>query len=91
MPLTRGQPLGYNNERMTFQFTMLNGGDTVECQVSGAAMDDLAGGRGTPAPERDAQFLRHREEIERIAATIFDGTTFAKGTTVRIFSKHIRN
>jgi Protein of unknown function (DUF1488) len=91
VPLTRGRPLVYDNERMAFKFTMLNGEETVECQISGAAMDDLAGGKGTPPPEREAQFLRHRDEIERIASTMFDERTVAlKGAVVRIFSKHLR-
>lgn len=72
MPLTRGQPLGYNTERMVFKFMMLNGGEAVECQISGAAMDDVAGGKGTLPADRAAQFLGFREQIEHIASTIFD-------------------
>jgi hypothetical protein len=90
MPLTRGQPLGYDNERMAFKFTMLNDDEAVECQISGAAMDDVAGCKGTMPADRGAQFLRLRERIERIASSIFDERTVLKGAVVRIFSKDIR-
>jgi Protein of unknown function (DUF1488) len=90
MPLTRGRPLGYDSERMALGFTMLNGGETVECQISGAAMDDLAGGKGTLAADREAQFFRLRDAIEHVASTIFDEKTILEGAVLRVFSKHIR-
>ena len=40
MPLTRGKVLGYDLERLAFRFTMLNDSETVECQISDAAMDE---------------------------------------------------
>ena len=43
MPLTRDRIIGHDNERLAFRFTMLNAADTVECQISDAAMDELAG------------------------------------------------
>jgi hypothetical protein len=90
MPLAQGQSLAYDDQRMAFKFTMLNGEDTVQCQISGAAMDDLAGVKGTPSSDREAQFLRHRHEIERIASNMFDERAPAiKGVVVRIFSKHL--
>jgi hypothetical protein len=52
MPLTRGKIGGYDSERMAFGFTMLNGDETVECQISDAALDELAGTRGTPSIAR---------------------------------------
>jgi hypothetical protein len=36
MPLTRGKVVGYGVARMTFRFTMLNEGETVECEISSA-------------------------------------------------------
>jgi hypothetical protein len=90
MPLARGQPLGFDDQRMAFKFTMLDGENTVECLISGAAMDDLAGSIGTSSSDRQAQFLRHRDEIERIASAMFDDRAPAlKGLVVRIFSKHL--
>lgn len=36
MPLTQGRIVGYDNERPAFRFTMLNGDETVNCQISDA-------------------------------------------------------
>ena len=47
MPLTRDRIIGHDNERLAFRFTMLNNEVTVECQISDAAMDELAGVKGT--------------------------------------------
>jgi hypothetical protein len=89
MPLTRGKIIGYDTERLAFGFTMLNGDDTVDCQISDAAMDELAGVRGTPSIARQAQFLSLRDAIERIASDVFDAGPIVKGSVVRIFTKHI--
>ena len=52
-------------------------------------MDELAGKRGTLPAEREAQFLRLRETIERIASNEFDSEAIVRGAVVRIFAKHI--
>jgi Protein of unknown function (DUF1488) len=89
MPLTPGRILGYDANRMAFQFTMLNGkAETVECEISSAAMDELAGKKGTRPAEREAQFLSLREMIERIASDNFDHDSVVRGAVVRIFAKH---
>jgi hypothetical protein len=90
MPLTRGQIVGHDNERLAFGFTMLDGDNTVECQISDAAMDELAGTTGTLSIARQAQFLSHRDIIERIASDLFDSPRHVKSTVVRIFTKHIQ-
>jgi Protein of unknown function (DUF1488) len=89
MPLTRGRIVGYDDERLAFGFTMLNDGETVDCQISDAAMDELAGVRGSPSTARQALFLQHRDDIERIASRLFDDSRAVKGSVVRIFTKHI--
>ena len=89
MPLLPGRILGYDVERMAFVFTMFNGPQEIECRISASAMDDLAGGRGTAAAERESQFLQQREAIERIASQKFDGGTFVSGIVVRVFAKDI--
>jgi hypothetical protein len=89
MPLTRGKLLGYDLERLAFRFSMLNESETVECQISDAAMDELAGERGTLSTARQALFLTHRDAIEQIASDLFDATPAVKGAAVRIFTKHI--
>ena len=90
MPLTRGQILGHDNVRLAFAFTMMNAGEIVPCQISDAAMDDLAGTKGTLSIARQAQFVTHRDAIERIASDLFDKAPNIKGYVVRIFSKHIQ-
>ena len=89
MPLMRGKIVGYDAERLAFGFTMLNGDETVECQISDAAMDELAGVRGTPSIARQTEFLALRDAIERIASDLFDAGPIVKGSVVRIFTKHI--
>ncbi len=91
MPLTRGRILGYDADQMTFKFTMMHEAWVVECEISGAALDDLAGEKGTRPPQRRAQFERLRDTVERVASEIFDNNQMARGEVVRIFSKHVRN
>jgi Protein of unknown function (DUF1488) len=89
MPLTRGQIVGHDSERLAFAFTMMNNGETVACQISDAAMDELAGAKGTPSIARQAQFVAHRNVIERMASDLYDQAPRFKGYVVRIFTKHI--
>jgi Protein of unknown function (DUF1488) len=48
MPLIRGRILGYDANRMTFEFTMMHETRIVDCEISSTAMDDLAGEKGVP-------------------------------------------
>ena len=91
MPLIRNKIVGYDDERLAFKFTMLNenNGETVECQISDAALDELAGVKGTESIARQAQFLALRDAIEGIASGIYDEAPRFKGYAVRIFTKHI--
>jgi hypothetical protein len=43
MPLTRNTVVGHDDKRKAFKFTKLNDGKVVSCQISDAAMDELAG------------------------------------------------
>jgi hypothetical protein len=79
MPLTRGQIIGYDDQRLAFKFTMLNAGETIDCQISDAAMDELIGTKGSPHTVREAEFLTHRETIERLASDLFDGAGALRG------------
>ena len=90
MPLTRDRIIGHDNERLAFRFTMLNAADTVECQISDAAMDELAGTKGTESMARQAQFLALRDAVEGIASDMFDKVPVIKGRVIRIFTKHIQ-
>ena len=69
---------------------MLNNEVTVECQISDAAMDELAGVKGTESIARQAQFLALRDAVESIASDIFDKGPVVKGQVVRVFTKHVR-
>jgi len=89
MPLTRGQMVGHDNERLAFAFTMMNGGEAVQCQISDAAMDAVAGAKGTPSIARQAQFVAHRDAVERMASDLYDQAPRFKGYVVRIFTKHV--
>ena len=85
MPLTRDRIIGHDNERLAFRFTMLNHADTVECQISDAALDELGGVKGTESIARQAQFLALRDAVECIASEIFDKGPCVKGQIVIIY------
>ena len=87
MPLTRGSIVGYDLARMMFQFTMLTpDAKSVACEISSVAMDAIAGVRGTLPTEREAQFLRLRDRIEKIASDIFDSDNLQP---VQVFAKYV--
>ena len=71
MPLQRGEVKGYDFNRMTVEFTMLNEGKVILCAISTAAMDDLEGRRDLKAEQRIDQFMRLREVIEEQASRKF--------------------
>jgi Protein of unknown function (DUF1488) len=89
MSLIRHQIVGHDHERMTFKFSMLNDGNVVQCEISDAALDELAGMKGTESSARQAQFLSLRNTIEQIASRLFDEVPVINGRVVRIFSKHV--
>nr|WP_092035139.1 DUF1488 family protein [Bradyrhizobium sp. OK095] len=89
MPLTRDKIIGHDLERLAFRFTMTSDGDVVQCQISDAAMDELAGMQGTESSARQAQFMSLRETIERIASDIYDEAPRFRGYVVRIFMRHL--
>ena len=90
MPLTRGRTVGHIANRMMFKFTMIDDQvQVVGCEISSAAMDELAGTRGTVPADREAQFLHLRDRIERIASDVFDEKRTSSGK-VRIFYHHVR-
>lgn len=90
MPLTRDKIVGHDAERMAFKFTMLNDGKIVQCQISDAALDELAGVKGAENSARQAQFLSQRDTIEKIASDLFARAPPVDGLVIRIFAKHIK-
>ena len=91
MPLTRGEVVGYDAELMVFKFTMRNGEQIVQCQISNAALGDLAGRWRGSARELQAEFEAHREIIEAMASEQFDEISNQETRLIRIFAKHIRS
>jgi len=86
MPLTRGRIVGHDERRLVYIFLMLNGDQPVQCQISDAAMDELLGIKGSTPAARQALFLEHRDDTERIASEIFDASERLPGSVVRIFT-----
>jgi len=70
---------------------MLDESQVVQCQISDAALDELAGMRGTESSVKAAQFLSLRETIELMASRLYDDAPRMPGYIVRIFSKHVRH
>ena len=89
MPLTSHEIVGHDAERLAFKFSMLNGGQIVQCQISDLALDRLAGMKGTESTARMAQFLTLRQTIEQTASRLFDENPVFRGSVVKIFAKHV--
>jgi Protein of unknown function (DUF1488) len=80
---------GHDEDRRAFRFSMLNDNQVVLCQISDAALDELAGMKGTESSERMVQFLALRQKVEQTASRLFDERPTLRGSVVRIFSKHV--
>jgi hypothetical protein len=89
MPLIRHGIEGHDEERRAFRFSMLHEDQVVLCQISDAALDELAGVKGTEDRARMAQFLSLRETIEQTASRLFDQKPPLRGSVVKIFAKHV--
>jgi Protein of unknown function (DUF1488) len=75
---------------MTFEFTMMDKTNIVDCTISSTAMDELTSSKATRPADREAQFLKFRELIERIASDLFDQRGKSQ-KPVRIFYHHTRH
>jgi len=71
MSLERGAIKGYEFDRMVFLFSMTDGGKEVSCAISTSAMDDLEHAARTAPGQREEQFLRLRDRIEKCASRKF--------------------
>lgn len=74
---------------MVFKFTMRNGEQVVQCQISNAALGNLAGRWRVGERDVPAEFKAHRKLIEAIASAQFDQTPWEETSLVRIFAKQI--
>jgi hypothetical protein len=73
---------------MLFRFTMMDGEDVIQCEISNAALDDLVGAKWGTA-DREVQFAENRERIEQLAIRLH--VAQPRGDRlVRIFAKHVR-
>ena len=90
MPLTRGKAVGCDANLMAFKFTMRNGQQIVQCQISIAALSDLADRRRGSTGDLRAEFKANRELIEAIASALFDRFSNVETGVISIFSKHVR-
>jgi len=63
MPLISHAIEGHDEERHAFRFSTLNDDQVVVCQISDAALDELA---GTESTARMEQFLALRDKINRL-------------------------
>jgi len=91
MPLTRGEVVGHDTERLAFKFTMLNDSEVITCQISDAALDQLAGMEGTESSARQAQFLSLRDTVEGIASRLYDKGPRVNGLVIRIFMRDLES
>jgi hypothetical protein len=88
MPLRRGEIIGHAADKMLFRFTMMDGEDVIQCEISNAALDDLVGAKWGTA-DREVQFAENRERIEQLAIRLH--VAQPRGDRlVRIFAKHVR-
>jgi Protein of unknown function (DUF1488) len=71
MALTRGSFRGYEFDRMVILFSMVDGHRDIPCAVSTSAMDDLESPERTKPDQREAQFMRLRDQIEERAICKF--------------------
>lgn len=71
MALTRGSFGRYEFDRMVVLFSMIDGQRQIPCAVSTSAMDDLEKRERTRPDQREEQFMRLRERIEKRAAQKF--------------------
>ena len=61
----------------------------MQCQISIAALSDLADRRRGSTGDLRAEFEANRELIEAIASALFDQSSNEETRVVSIFSKHI--
>lgn len=71
MTLTRGSLIGYEFDRMVVLFSMADGQKEVPCAISTSAMDALERSAPPRPDQREAQFIRLRDQIEERAARKF--------------------
>jgi hypothetical protein len=64
----RGRLIGYNFDGMVVLFSMMDGQKEILCAISTSATDTLASAAPSRPNQREAQFMRLRDQIEERAA-----------------------
>ena len=76
MTLTQGRFISYEYDRMVVLFSMHDDEKEIHCAISTSAMDTLES-LALPRPnQREAQFIRLRDQIEERAARKFQAMEF---------------
>jgi hypothetical protein len=88
MTLTRGNYGSYEFDRMVVLFSMIDGEREISCAVSTSAMDALEKSERTKPEQREAQFMRLRDQIEERAACKFLAREF-EGTPPGIILRNL--
>lgn len=76
MKLTPGHFIAHEQDRGIVRFSMQDGPHEILCAISTSALDDLDRGPRARAHEREAQFMRLREQIEACAGRKYQATEF---------------
>lgn len=76
MSLTRGRLIGYEFDRMVMLFSMMDGQREIPCAISTSAMDNLESLARSRPDQREAQFMRLRDQIEERAGRKFVAMEF---------------
>lgn len=74
--LERGAVIGFEFRRMVMLFSMMDGETEVPCTISNHAMDQMERVPWTKDDQREEQFLRLRDRIERCASRKFMDRAF---------------
>jgi len=77
MPLTRGEAVGYDADLMAFKFTMRNGRQIVQCEISNTALGDLAGRWRRRERDVPAEFEAHPQAYRN--CSVHGSTKYQQG------------
>lgn len=89
MPLTRGEAIGFDADRLFYRFTMMSGMRVVHCEISNVALSDIVktNWKTVQSGDRESQFIIWRDTIEKVASDLFDAGG-GQAQKVQIFAKH---
>jgi hypothetical protein len=80
MTLSRGRLIGYEFDRIVMLFSMVDGQREIPCAISTSAMDHLESPARSQPNQREAQFIRLRDERGLRIATFDEPGARPQGT-----------